>query len=182
MIAYRWRDGALERVAWGLDRVLVPAPEPRVLVPFGPVSKRQRRQWAHRGTTGRRGARRVSPVVVLSRIRPCATPEVWARHLISDGQREVWLYLPDGVAVTPEMCAALGLTLPTNIAGARAVEARLASVPSGRFKPRLTRDQIDDPDYVDPSYWSAVAAYVRALPPFPPEAEGEGPELPDLSA
>jgi hypothetical protein len=79
----------------------------------------------------------------------------------------------------------LGLRLPTKVIGQRtnyAVNAYLASAPKRVVMSQLTKEQRADPDYVDPSYWSAVAAYVRDLPPLPPEAEGEGPELPDLSA
>lgn len=87
--------------------------------PFGPMppaSKRERRRRARAHTRGRRGARRVPPVVPFAvQARQAFAPTVFAtyhRHALTDGRQGAVLYLPEGQAVTAEHCAAVAALMP----------------------------------------------------------------------
>jgi hypothetical protein len=77
------------------------------LGPFVPRSKRERRRMARSGMRGRRRARRVLPVGFVPRYEPMSPPLRLDAHRLSDGRRDVLLYLPAGHTPTAEHCAAV---------------------------------------------------------------------------
>lgn len=90
--------------------------------PFGlmpPTSKRDRRRRARAHTRGRRGARRVPPLVPWDVQMRQLAPTVVAprlttyhRHTLTNGWTRAALYLPEGQAVTADHCAAVDALMP----------------------------------------------------------------------
>jgi hypothetical protein len=103
MLTLELRDGVLRPCAdHGMVRRLPPPPVP-FRPPSGPFSKRERRYFARRGHRGRRGARRIGPVVPP--FEPRTVGSIERAHRLSNGRVEVRLYLPDGQPVTTEILA-----------------------------------------------------------------------------
>jgi len=108
MIAFELADdGTSQRCEYqGRERRRY-AEQPIRLGPLVPHDKQQRRWMARHGKRGRRGARRVGPVVSRSQLMPTATIVRDVAHTFSDGHRTCVLYLPDGVKLTAEHGAVL---------------------------------------------------------------------------
>lgn len=109
MIALILKNGAFEPVA-GPDaarhRLYIQRPIPFEMPRKVKLARAQRREAARRWSgRGRRRARRVGRWdYVFPRWTPKPDVDVYNAHLLSDGRREVRLFLLDGLDVTDEHC------------------------------------------------------------------------------
>ncbi len=102
MIAFIYgEDGTLQRCPYYGPMMLVALPCPPLYWSAYPRSRRERRRWARSGTVGRRGAKRVGPVVYQVPYEPMPVRKL-VGHYLARRDAEAVLYLQEGEEVTDD--------------------------------------------------------------------------------